>query len=72
MSKVHHWRYKKLNGVYFTEKEFKNILHWHDLLRQETNLSQEDENTKTKLLAFLITTQEESIESTECNLEAIR
>jgi hypothetical protein len=72
MSKVHHWRYKKLNGVYFTEKDFKNILHWHDLLRQERNLSQEDENTKTKLLAFLITTQEESIESTECNLEAIR
>ena len=72
MSKVHHWRYKKLNGVYFTEKDFKNILHWHDLLRQEKNLSQEDENTKTKLLAFLITTQEESIESTECNLEAIR
>ena len=72
MSKVYHWRYKKLNGVYFTEKDFKNILHWHDLLRQEKNLSQEDENTKTKLLAFLITTQEESIESTECNLEAIR
>jgi hypothetical protein len=72
MSKVHHWRYKKLNGVYFTEKDFKNILHWHDLLRQEKNLSQEDENTKTKLLAFLITTQEERIESTECNLEAIR
>ena len=72
MSKVYHWRYKKLNGVYFTEKDFKNILHWHDLLRQERNLSQEDENTKTKLLAFLITTQEESIESTECNLEAIR
>ena len=72
MSKVHHWRYKKLNGVYFTEKDFKNILHWHDLLRQEKNLSQEDENTKTKLLAFLITTQEERIESTECHLEAIR
>jgi uncharacterized protein Smg (DUF494 family) len=72
MSKVHHWRYKKLNGVYFTEKDFKNILHWHDLLRQEKNLSQEDENTKTKLLAFLITTQEERIESTECDLEAIR
>ena len=72
MSKVHHWRYEKLSGVYFTEKDFKNILHWHDLLRQERNLSQEDENTKTKLLAFLITTQEESIESTECNLEAIR
>ena len=72
MSKVHHWRYKKLNGVYFTEKDFKNILHWHDLLRQERNLSQEDENTKTKLLAFLITTQEERIESTECDLEAIR
>ena len=61
-----------MSGVYFTEKDFKNILHWHDLLRQERNLSQEDENTKTKLLAFLITTQEESIESTECNLEAIR
>ena len=61
-----------MNGVYFTEKDFKNILHWHDLLRQEKNLSQEDENTKTKLLAFLITTQEERIESTECDLEAIR
>ena len=72
MFEMYHWRYKKLNGVYFTEKDFKNILHWHDLLRQEKNLSQEDENTKTKLLAFLITTQEERIESTECDLEAIR
>ena len=71
MSKVHHWRYKKLNGVYFTEKDFKNILHWHDLLRQEKNLSQEDENTKTKLLAFLITTQE-ATECSDCNLEAIQ
>jgi uncharacterized protein Smg (DUF494 family) len=72
MSKVYHRRYKKLTGVYFTEKDFKNILHWHDLLRQERNLSQEDENTKTKLLAFLITTQEETLVSSECNLEAIR
>jgi uncharacterized protein Smg (DUF494 family) len=72
MSKVYHWRYKKLNGVYFTEKDFKNILSWHDLVHQEKDLTQEDQNTKTKLLAFLITTQEETAVSSDCNLEAIR
>jgi hypothetical protein len=71
MSKVYHWRYKKLSGVYFTEKDFKNILHWHDLVHQGKDLTQEDQNTKTKLLAFLITTQEETAVSSECNLEAI-
>ena len=72
MSKVHHWRYKKLSGVYFTEKDFKNILLWHDLAYQEREPTRQDQNTRTKLLAFLITTQEERIESTECDLEAIR
>ena len=72
MSKVYHWRYKKLNGVYFTEKDFKNILHWHDLVDKEKDLTQEDQNPKTKLLAFLITTQEETAVYSDCNLEAIR
>jgi hypothetical protein len=58
--------------VYFTEKDFKNILSWHDLAQQEKDLTQEDQNTRTKLLAFLITTQEETTVSSECNLEAIR
>jgi hypothetical protein len=72
MSTVHHWRYEKLSGVYFTEKDFKNILLWHDLAYQQRDSTQEDQNTKTKLLAFLITTQEETAVSSECNLEAIR
>ena len=72
MSTVHHWRYKKLSGVHFTEKDFKTILHWHDLVSREKELTQEDHNTQTKLLAFLITTQEETAVSSECNLEAIR
>ena len=58
--------------MYFTEKDFKNILHWHDLVNHVKDLTQEDQNTKTKLLAFLITTQEETAVSSECNLEAIR
>ena len=72
MSKVHHWRYEKLSGVYFTEKDFKNILLWHDLAYQQRDSTQEDQNTKTKLLAFLITTKEETAVSSDCNLEAIR
>jgi len=72
MFAVHHWRYEKLSGVYFTEKDFKTILHWHDLVCREKELTQEDHNTRTKLLAFLITTQEETAVSSECNLEAIR
>ena len=72
MSTLHHWRYEKLSGVYFTEKDFKNILLWHDLAYQQRDSTQEDQNTKTKLLAFLITTQEETAVSSECNLEAIR
>ena len=72
MSTVHHWRYEKLSGVYFTEKDFKNNLLWHDLAYQQRDSTQEDQNTKTKLLAFLITTQEETAVSSECNLEAIR
>ena len=72
MFEMYHWRYKKLSGVYFTEKDFKNILHWYDLVNHVKDLTQEDQNTKTKLLAFLITTQEETAVSSECNLEAIR
>ena len=72
MFEMYHWRYKKLSGVYFTEKDFKNILLWHDLAYQQRDSTQEDQNTKTKLLAFLITTQEETAVSSECNLEAIR
>ena len=71
MSKVYHWRYKKLSGVYFTEKDFKNILLWHDLAYQERDPTQQDQNTRTKLLAFLITTQE-ATECSDCNLEAIQ
>jgi hypothetical protein len=68
---VYHWGYKELSGVYFTEKDFKNILLWHDLAYKEKQSTQQDKNTRTKLLAFLITTQE-TTECSECNLEAIR
>jgi hypothetical protein len=69
---VHNWRYKKLIGVHLTEKDFKTILHWHDLVSRKKELTQEDNETRIKLLAFLITTQEETSVSSECNLEAIR
>lgn len=72
MSKVYHWRYIKLSRVYFTEKDYKNMLSWHDLAYQKRETTQEQQNTRTKLLAFLITTQEETIDGTKCNLDAIR
>lgn len=59
-------------GVHLTEKDFKTILHWHDLVSRKKELTQEDNETRIKLLAFLITTQEETSVSSECNLEAIR